>query len=842
MDRGPRTEDQVTTGGDVADSIIITGDHNVVQVVHQARDEAARRGHDLRRMLRVLVLLAAPVVGAEPGDPPPPRLNLPGEWRRLAEAVRQSQAPIALIRLMPPTLEALRFALSPRALEQELAPHILHFAGHGGPDYLLFEDPWGRADRVPTEALLALGRDLPAPLALAVFNGCRTADGADAAARAAVEGGLARAALGHQERVADEEAIRFAARLYAELARGGYPLEEALERACADLGLRGPATGREGPEEGPVVVAGRPYRPPRLFGDPTLRLGPLPPGEPLVEDARPPGTLPSNPTPFFGRGEELVSLARALADDDWRVILLTGIAGIGKTALAVEAAHRNGWRFGGGVTWADAPQRPEAAAGLTADDLLSRLAADLRLPGQPGERPADRLLAHCAARPTLLLLDNLEAWAQARPDQLEVLADFLRRLPAPSHALVTLRPPSARLEALPNAWSLPLVEGLDSDAARALVRHVARVKDTAALREGAEALRWAGALADRLHGHPKMLELAVAQAKRRGVKRLLRELETLRGEPERWLATMVGWSVELLGEAGRRVLPYLLLFPAGSCRGEAMEAAVGGEAVAGLDELHDAGLVFYDDGSDRYRWHGSVVDYVAGPGAPALAEEEVAAARVRLLAHYGGWIEEVGWENYRAIATEQENLWPLLEWARAAAEGGDERVCHPYGELAWRLNQYFIVRGYWSEGIRHLEAALGIARAVGDRAREAGLVHHLAVMYQATGDYAQARRLYQESRQIKERLGDQLGWGQTTFMLGWLLWKEMGDAPQAIALWEQVLSVFERYDVEEIMERRGFPVREALEQAKAGRTAEEWLAQVEREMGDRGTGQRMGNE
>ena len=76
--------------------------------------------------------MAAPVAGAQPGDPPPDRLDLRAEWRHLADAVRRSHAPIALIRLTSPTLEALRFALSPRAAEQELLPHVVHFSDHVG--------------------------------------------------------------------------------------------------------------------------------------------------------------------------------------------------------------------------------------------------------------------------------------------------------------------------------------------------------------------------------------------------------------------------------------------------------------------------------------------------------------------------------------------------------------------------------------------------------------------------------------------------------------------------------------------------------------------------------------
>ena len=94
---------------------------------------------------------------------------------------------------------------------------------------------------------------------------------------------------------------------------------------------------------------------------------------------------------------------------------------------------------------------------------------------------------------------------------------------------------------------------------------------------------------------------------------------------------------------------------------------------------------------------------------------------------------------------------------------------------------------------------------------------------QATGDYPAARDLYRQSADITEQLGDPIAWAGTTFMLGWLHWQE-GNAAQAIALWKQVLPLFERHGVEEVMARQGAPVREVLEQARAGYTAQEWLA------------------
>jgi hypothetical protein len=601
--------------GDKATVIQVAGD-----LILQADRAAAAQQRDLRHMLRVLVVLAAPVAAPGPGDPPPARLDLRAEWKGLADAVRRSQAPIALIRLTPPTLDALRYALSHRAREQGLLPHAVHFSGHGWEEGLLFEDEWGRTDLTPTAALTETFRDASVPLA--VLNACQSAHSAASVAQALVQSGTVQAAVGHREPVLDDTAIRFAARLYAELARAGAPLGEAMEQARGAIAKRPDAWN------------------PLAFGDEGLTLPAPWGGDPLIHDGRPPGALPGGAEAFFGRGAELVDLARQLGAASGRVVVLSGVAGIGKSALSVEAAHRNAWRFPGGVTWVTGPRTPEAAAEARAADLLSGLAQGLGLALRPGDDPALALQAHCGRAPALLILDNLETLARQRPAELQRLAAFLEHLPAPSRALVTLRPPLPDLEHLPQAVPRHLTTGLDLSPAADYTRHLARDKGVTALTHPAAAVE----VARRLSGHPKMIEVAVAGARRPGgAPALQRRLATLSGDLGQKLAELIGWSAQTLDEAGRAALAHLPLFPAASCRAEALAAALGGDPLPGLNALFEAGLADYTT-SERYAWHQSVMDYALAH-APLPAEED-AAARSRLATHYGTWGNEPGSDGF----------------------------------------------------------------------------------------------------------------------------------------------------------------------------------------------------
>jgi hypothetical protein len=69
---------------------------------------------------------------------------------------------------------------------------------------------------------------------------------------------------------------------------------------------------------------------------------PPPPRPPAIPDQTPPPVAP-----FVGRERELADLARAIAFG--RAVLLAGPPGVGKTALAIQAAHKLRERFPDGV-------------------------------------------------------------------------------------------------------------------------------------------------------------------------------------------------------------------------------------------------------------------------------------------------------------------------------------------------------------------------------------------------------------------------------------------------------------------------------------------------------------
>ena len=203
-----------------------------------------------------------------------------------------------------------------------------------------------------------------------------------------------------------------------------------------------------------------------LTADPALTAGPVAAvGESVTaaDPAAEPAQLPADTADFTGRDEQvkLVCDLLATAPGEGRpgavvISAVAGMGGIGKTALAVHAAHRLRDRFPEGQLFvslqgASSPLRPA--------DVLARLLRDLGVPA--GAIPADeaeraaRYRTLIASRRMLIVLDDARDAAQVRP-----------LLPGTAGCAVIVTSRST-LPSLPGATLLDL-EVLDPDEAHAL--------------------------------------------------------------------------------------------------------------------------------------------------------------------------------------------------------------------------------------------------------------------------------------------------------------------------------------------------------------------------------------
>ena len=316
-----------------------------------------------------------------------------------------------------------------------------------------------------------------------------------------------------------------------------------------------------------------------------------------VDAVPPPAELPAAPRGFTGRAVELV----AMSTSD-RTVLVTGLPGIGKTALALSWAHQLAHRFPDGQLYADlrsaAPGQP--ATGVLAGFLRALGVAD-------GPVDVARYRAALAGRRVLVLLDDVADLDQVRPllpDEPGCRAVLTSRRPVPE------LPKAHRIQLGPLSMTDAvdvLADRLGADrvaAERAAVAEVARLCAGFPL-----ALRIA---AVRLLDHPGYRVAAYAAELRDGDRLCLLETE------DAAVRTAFDAAVRLLPAAHWRLLRSLGRLPDDTTAEQL--AAVGRAGVAGTRQLLRAlaatGLVV-ESATGRYGLPGLVRCYVAGVASRA---------------------------------------------------------------------------------------------------------------------------------------------------------------------------------------------------------------------------------
>jgi predicted ATPase/DNA-binding SARP family transcriptional activator len=441
-----------------------------------------------------------------------------------------------------------------------------------------------------------------------------------------------------------------------------------------------------------------------------------------VPPASPPGArhnLPAPLTGFIGRDAELAELARAVTDH--RLVTLTGIGGVGKTRLALEAARRQVSAFSDGVVFVDLSALVDEA--LVAGQVSG--AMDVR--EQPGAMPTDALVAHLRDRELLLVLDNCEHLVGAcagladailtRCDRVRILATSRELLGVPGEIDVAVQPLG-----LPAAdASAEVVRATDSVGlfiSRAREARQSLVDDDAAARRAAEICR-------DLDGLPLAIELAAARARTLSLDEIAQRVRErfkflvswrrLAAARHRTLRGAIDWSYDLLSPAEQDLLVGLSVF-AGGCTLEAAAAICldGDEdATLGLlDRLAASSLVNPVHGASetRYRLLETVRQYAA---ERLEARGDADVVRRRHATHYRSMLD-AAWAPIRLdktaawterLTAELDNLRVALGWARDTGDA-DELL-----RLAEGLWYFWWVHGDLAEGREWL--ALALERATG---------------------------------------------------------------------------------------------------------------------------------
>jgi non-specific serine/threonine protein kinase len=508
--------------------------------------------------------------------------------------------------------------------------------------------------------------------------------------------------------------------------------------------------------------------------------------------------LPQPLTSFVGREKDLAWVREALTRS--RLVTLTGVGGIGKTRVALEAAREALADFPDGVWLVE-------LAALTDPALVpSAVAQALGVREQAGRGLAESLAEWCASRRVLLVLDNCEHLVEACAQ----LAEALLRARARLRVLATSRE-ALRLEA-ETVW---VVQGLTVPEAggEAPAEELARYEATRLFVERARLSRPGYAVTDRsaaaiavvcrrLEGIPLALELAAARVGVLSPEQILSRLEARfrllvggsRTAParQRTLRATIDWSYDLLSQTERGLLRRLAVFAGGwtleAAEGVCTSAGIEQSAVlALLAQLVDKSLVHAEEQGHeaRYGMLETVWEY-ALERLEARGEAEAARqAHARYFLELAVEAEPQLFVGARAAAwlarleAELDNLRAALGWLLEQ----DADACL---RLAVAVRQLWLVHGHYTEGRRWLEAALARSRATPALVR-AKAHSGVGEMAQRQGDLAAARGYAEEQLHLGREMGDALHIGWASYSLGTVAVLQ-GDLQAAHAYLEESLA------------------------------------------------------
>jgi tetratricopeptide (TPR) repeat protein/transcriptional regulator with XRE-family HTH domain len=525
--------------------------------------------------------------------------------------------------------------------------------------------------------------------------------------------------------------------------------------------------------------------------------------------------LPRDTASFTGRQTELQELASTAIQtaDSGRVVsiyAIGGMAGIGKTAFAVHAAHRLANWFPGGQIFLPLHGHTPAQHPVDANSALASL---LLMMGVPAAQVPAALEARTAlwrdrvaGRPVLLVLDDATGSEQVRP-----------LLPGAGGSLVLVTS-RRRLSALEEATAISLDTLPPHDATELLVRMAARPELTSDDPSVAEIARLCGRLplaigmlARQLHHHPAWTAAGQAAQLAAAVNRL----ELLATENVS-VAAAFDLSYADLGTDQQRLFRRLGLHLGADIDAYAAGALDGiGVAAArrGLEALYDQHLLT-ELAPGRYRMHDLIREHATALARRVDSADDRNKATAQLLDYYqhAAAIADALLARHDRAATARpagtpgavpalDTVEQALAWARA--QRANLLACLDYATatrqhgrviaLTAGLAELLRHDGPWAEGIARHDIALQAARHLGDRHGQADALTNLGRGRQLTGDYQGAARDLQKALDTYRGLGDQLGQASALNFLG-DVYQLAADYPAAAGHLQDALGIYRALD------------------------------------------------
>jgi DNA-binding SARP family transcriptional activator len=497
-----------------------------------------------------------------------------------------------------------------------------------------------------------------------------------------------------------------------------------------------------------------------------------------------PRQLPAGVAGFAGRSGPLKVLSEqadeAVADPGIVVIsAVGGMAGVGKTALAVHWAHQEAGKFPGGQLYADLRGFDPSGVPACPVEVIRGFLDAL---GVPAERIPPSVEAQAglyrtllAGRRVLIVLDNARDAAQVRP--------LLPGSPG-CMVVVTSRTPLTALAAAHGARLIRLDVLTDAEAAELLTARLGTARVAAEQETAAELVALCGRLplalaitAARAAARPG-LPLAVVAAELRDVRQRLDALDA--GDAASNLRAVFSWSCQALSDEAIGLFRLLSIHPGPDISLPAAESLAGplvgpvGPAMAEMAALH----LVTEHRPGRYALHNLVRAYAAEQARASIPVSQRRAVIHRALDHYVHCARDAD----AKLSPHHHPITFPLPGDRMAPERFDSRqqaldwfdaeyqvllsvtalaVSTGFDTHAWQLPATFVRyldrHGYWHDWAAVQRTALAAAQRIGDKNAQAGVFRNTGLLCLRLGSYEEARGHYTQSLDLYRDLGDQVG-------------------------------------------------------------------------------------
>ena len=531
-----------------------------------------------------------------------------------------------------------------------------------------------------------------------------------------------------------------------------------------------------------------------------------------------PRQLPAPVSGFTGRTDQLARLDQLLTAaapeagpaPTMVISAVSGMAGVGKTTLALHWAHRIADRFPDGQLYLNLRGFDPGDQVVDPADAVRSFLDALQVPAQ---RIPDGLDARTAlyrsllaGRRMLIVLDNARDAGQVRP--------LLPGTPG-CLVLVTSRNRLTGLIAADGAHPIMLDVLSPAEARELLALRLGPERITAEPYAVEEIMTRCGRL-------PLALAIVAARATTHPHLSLSALATELRDTGDRWTAlsgddpatdvrTVFSWSYRALTPPGARLFRLLGLHPGPDLSAPAAASLAGlplGEARPLLAELARANLATARS-ADRYTSHDLLRAYAAEQAQATDPEPERRAATRRMLDHYlhttygaerqlnpdthplsldppaDGVTPEPVADHDQAMAWfAAEHAVVLAMVNHAAATGFD---AHTW-QLAWSVQYFLDQQGRWTEMLVTGHAGVAATQRLGDPIARARTHCLLAYTYTKLGRFADAHAQLRKSLEVCRRAGHQAGQAQTHRLLG-QLWDRQGHHSEALEHARQALDL-----------------------------------------------------